>query len=70
MNEIDARGLSCPLPVIKTKKALEETTDGQITVIVDNAAARDNVTRLAKSKKCTVSVDKKGDDYYLTLARS
>lgn len=70
MSEVDARGLSCPLPVIKTKKALEEGSDKQITVIVDNATARDNVARLAKSKKCSVSVEKKGGDFYLTLARS
>jgi tRNA 2-thiouridine synthesizing protein A len=70
MSEVDARGLSCPLPVIKTKKALEETPEKQVTVIVDNATARDNVTRLAKSKKCTVSVEQKSGDYYLTLVKS
>jgi tRNA 2-thiouridine synthesizing protein A len=70
MSEIDARGLSCPLPVIRTKKALEEGSDKQITVIVDNATARDNVTRLAKSKKCVVTVEKKGGDFYLTLVKS
>lgn len=69
MTEVDARGLSCPMPVIKTKKALEEGSDKQVTVIVDNATARDNVTRLAKSRKCTVSVEQKGSDYYLTLNR-
>jgi tRNA 2-thiouridine synthesizing protein A len=70
MTEIDARGLSCPLPVIRTKKALEETSDQQLTVIVDNATARDNVTRLAKSKKCSVSIEKTGSYYYLTLNKS
>ena len=70
MSEVDARGLSCPLPVIRTKKALEEGSDKQITVIVDNATARDNVTRLAKSKKCSVTVEKKGDDYFLTINKS
>ena len=70
MSEVDARGLSCPLPVIKTKEALEKTSDKQIIVIVDNATARDNVTRLAKSKKCSVTVEKKGDDYYLTINKS
>lgn len=70
MSEVDARGLSCPLPVIRTKKALEEGSDKQITVIVDNATARDNVTRLAKSKKCSVTVEKKGGDFYLTLVKS
>ena len=69
MSEVDARGLSCPVPVINTKKALEGS-DKQITVIVDNATARDNVTRLAKSKKCAVSVEQKGNDYYLTLVKS
>ncbi|MFA5367016.1 MAG: sulfurtransferase TusA family protein [Dehalococcoidia bacterium] len=69
MSEVDARGLSCPLPVINTKKALEGS-DKQITVIVDNATARDNVTRLAKSNKCTVAVEQKGNDYYLTLVKS
>lgn len=69
MSEVDARGLSCPLPIINTKKALEGS-DKQITVIVDNATARDNVTRLAKSKKCTVTVEKKGGDFYLTLVKS
>ena len=70
MSEIDARGLSCPLPVIKTKEVLEKTSEKQIIVIVDNATARDNVTRLAKSKKCSVSVEKKGGDFYLTLVKS
>ena len=70
MSEVDARGLSCPLPVIKTKDALEKSSDKQLTVIVDNATARDNVTRLAKSKKCAVTVEKKGGDFYLTLNKS
>ena len=70
MNEVDARGLSCPLPVINAKKALEDASEKQVIVIVDNATARDNVTRLAKSKKCTVSVEQKGGDYYLTLIKS
>ncbi|MFH0812171.1 MAG: sulfurtransferase TusA family protein [Pseudomonadota bacterium] len=28
MREVDARGLSCPQPVLQTKKALEEMTSG------------------------------------------
>jgi len=70
MSEVDARGLSCPLPVIRTKKALEQSSDKQVTVIVDNATSRDNVTRLAKSRKCTVSVEQKGEEFYLTLVKS
>ena len=32
--ELDARGLSCPLPILKTKKALNELMSGQILKIV------------------------------------
>jgi tRNA 2-thiouridine synthesizing protein A len=70
MIEVDVRGLSCPIPVIKTKKALEETSEKQVLVIADNATARDNVTRLAKSKNCTVSVEQKGEDFYLTIIKN
>jgi len=33
--EVDARGLACPLPVIKTKKALEGIEEGDVTVIIE-----------------------------------
>jgi TusA-related sulfurtransferase len=69
MTEVDARGLSCPMPVIKTKNALEETESGEVVVIVNDATSRDNVTRLAKSKGCAISVEQKGDDFYLTLTK-
>ncbi len=42
---VDARGLQCPQPVVLTSKAI--TVADQVTVIVDNAVARENVTRLA-----------------------
>lgn len=49
MNEricrIDARGLACPEPVIQTKKALEQGGFEELEVVVDNPAARDNVSR-------------------------
>ena len=69
MTEVDARGLSCPMPVIKTKSALESISKGDILVIVDNATSRDNVMRLAKSKGCAISVEEKGDEFYLTLTK-
>ncbi len=50
MKEIDARGLACPGPVLKTKEALAESAAGdRIRVVVDNRAARDNVLRFAQS---------------------
>jgi tRNA 2-thiouridine synthesizing protein A len=53
--EIDARGLACPEPVVLTKKALDETAEGEIRVLVDTENARDNVVRLAESQGCTAT---------------
>jgi selenium metabolism protein YedF len=64
---IDARGLACPQPVVLTKKALEKADD--LTVIVDNATAKQNVSRLAESHGLGVTVEEKGDGIYLRLTR-
>ena len=69
IKEVDARGLTCPHPVIETNKVLRELKQGTVVTIVDNAAARDNVKRLAESSGCTVSIEKKGGDYYLTITK-
>jgi len=51
---IDARGLACPQPVIMAKKAIEENE--QITVLVDNDMAVENIRRLALKLACGFSV--------------
>jgi len=50
MMEIDCRKLSCPQPLLRTKRALEENRGATINVLVDNAAARDNIMRFAQSR--------------------
>ena len=42
---VDARGEACPRPVVLTKKALEQADE--VTTIVDNDTAKENVSRLA-----------------------
>ena len=63
---IDARGLACPQPVVLTKKALEKA--GRVTVIVDNETATQNVSRLAKSLGCQISVEQKDGETILHLS--
>jgi tRNA 2-thiouridine synthesizing protein A len=71
MTEVDARGLSCPIPVTKTKQAMESNPSAEITVLVDSNVARENVSRLATSKKYSVNVQTSADDEYkLTLKPS
>ena len=64
---VDARGLACPQPVVLTLKAITNATE--VTTIVDNQAAVENVTRLARSKGCSVEVAEKDDGIYLTIKR-
>lgn len=65
----DARGLLCPEPVLITKREIERLGQGTFQVLVDTVAARDNITRLAKSQKWEISVEPRGDEFLLTLKK-
>lgn len=59
--ELDCRGLACPQPVILTRKLLNDSSPDSIDVIVDNAAAVENVSRFLTNNHYKVSTDKKND---------
>ena len=67
MIEVDVRGFSCPIPVVKTRKAIEEHPDEVLVVIMETAVSKENVSRLARSKGYTVKAEKAGDDFHLHL---
>ena len=51
MSEIvDARGLSCPQPVLLVMSKIQQKASGEIEVIVDNEVSRENVSRAARSQ--------------------
>ena len=64
---IDARNLDCPQPVLLTTEALKKADT--VTTIVNNEIARQNISRLAKSRGCKVTVEQKEDGIYLTLTK-
>ena len=69
MKTVDARGCSCPQPVLMTKKALEK--EEKIKVLVDNNTAKENVSRFARNKKYSLSVED-GDaagEYNIIIAK-
>ena len=71
MVEVDVKGLSCPIPVIKTKKAMEENPKDTISVLIDSNVAKENVTRLAESKKYSVKIEEAGtEEFKLVLTPS
>jgi tRNA 2-thiouridine synthesizing protein A len=67
MIEVDARGFSCPIPVVRTKKAIDENPGEEIAVLVETAVSRENVTRLAESRGYRVKVESIADEYRLVL---
>lgn len=56
MIEIDANGLSCPMPLMHTKKALE-SSPSEIKVLVDSGTAKSNVVALLGDEGYDVTVD-------------
>ena len=68
---VDAMGDACPIPVIKTKKALDEAGENaEIEVLVDNETALKNVTKMAGSTGAEVTGEKIAEGQYRVLIRS
>jgi selenium metabolism protein YedF len=67
--EVDARGLPCPQPVIKAKKALEEIKEGTVTVLVNSAESRENVRRFAQSQGCQIEITERDGDFCLAITK-
>lgn len=54
-HELDCRGLECPAPVLQVRTALENETPDMLAVLVDNEAARQNVSRFLEHQNYKVS---------------
>lgn len=46
---VDARGLSCPEPVLLTLEAIKKLEKGEIEIVVDTDTSKENVSRAATS---------------------
>ena len=67
---IDARGLSCPQPVLMTLDEIKSGKDNEILVLVDNEASKENVTRAAESKGCRIKdIQQDGNDCTITIIK-
>ena len=65
--QIDARGKACPMPVIMAKKEIDGGCQ-ELTVLVDNKTAVENLTRLGNSAGMTVATGESADGLYVRLA--
>lgn len=67
---VDARGLSCPQPVIMTLDEIKKGKDNEIIVLVDTDTSRENVSRAAESQGFRVNdVTAEGEGYRITIAK-
>jgi tRNA 2-thiouridine synthesizing protein A len=65
---IDARGFSCPQPVMLASKAIKEG-EFPVEVAVDTVTARENVMRMAVSAGYRVSIAEAGDEFVVTITK-
>lgn len=67
---VDARGLSCPQPVLVAVQAMSAAGSGSVEVLVDSEASRENVARAAASLGWSVAVHElAGGEYRLELRK-
>ncbi|MCD4677495.1 MAG: sulfurtransferase TusA family protein [Desulfobacula sp.] len=67
---IDARGFSCPQPVLMFMEAVTSGSESKIIVLVDTDASKENVSRAAQSKKYRVmDIRQQGDEYEITIVK-
>jgi selenium metabolism protein YedF len=70
MEYLDLKGMSCPLPVLETKRCLENKNVEEIEVILDNPVSMENVNRFLTSHSFTTSMEQRGSLFYVRGALS
>lgn len=69
MTIIDARGLSCPEPVVLLRKAMM-SKEAAYTITVDNVTSRENVTRYGEHQGYKAAVTEENGEYTLTFTKN
>ena len=68
MTKLDARGLSCPEPVIMISQAMK-SGEATYEILVDNRVSRENVTRYAEHQGYRVSVTEENGEFTLAISK-
>ena len=66
---VDARGYSCPMPVIMVQKAVKNGAPDELEVMVDNQCSLETVTRFANNQGYSVTSSQEGEDFKLVLKK-
>ncbi len=66
--KVDARGFSCPQPVLMTLDEINKVDKGEIEVLVDTDTSRENVSRAAESQGWQIKgVQEESKGYRITI---
>jgi tRNA 2-thiouridine synthesizing protein A len=69
--EVDASGLNCPLPILRTKKALAEMQSGEILKVIstDSGSVRDFALFAKQTGNELLSQDEQGESFIFFMQR-
>ncbi|HNS14056.1 MAG TPA: sulfurtransferase TusA family protein [Syntrophorhabdaceae bacterium] len=67
---VDAKGLSCPQPVLMTMNEIKKVKKGEIVILVDTDTSKENVSRAAMAQGWTVKgVEQEGTGYRVNISK-
>ena len=69
MTTIDARGLSCPMPVVMVQNEVKKNSPAEFEVLLDSECSVENVTRFAQNSGYTVKAEESDDETKLTCTK-
>jgi len=71
MKTIDAKGKSCPIPLIMTKKAMSELAENEhLEILLDNEISMKNVVHFLREHKMSIKEEKQGDVFRLIVSKT
>ena len=69
MTIVDARGLSCPEPVVRVNKGIAAHPEG-VVALVDSMVCVENIKRFAASRGYELEISNDNGEYALTLTKA
>jgi len=65
IKKLDARGLTCPAPVLLVKDSIDKESPDELSILVDNDSSNENVTRFLGTRNYSVKVTRKDGEFHL-----
>lgn len=70
MIKVNAIGQTCPIPVIMTKNALKEITEGSIEVSIDNKISKENIEKFSKEMGFSFTTREENGIFFIQINKT